>query len=290
MTRRADGAEEAGVVPLKLSGSACSASLTGRVVKRYRDGVTRELAKASDLVAIGTRHGFLAPAVLEFDESNRTITYQWIEGLTPLRDLYLAYMSGTDRGDRCQVAVRIAGSTLAVLHRELNRAGAVEWTPPVPFAREALHALGPQWRVRLGESPQVALHCDYGFGNVHLAADATPRIALLDPSPNYYLTFDPLTVGSAYLDLATLLACLWGLVPLREYLRLNRSRVGVLVGALREGYERAAGWRLDRELLDGVTSAVVATYLTRRLGSGLLAVPAARMIGRAARRGTGAEG
>ncbi|MFN0179402.1 MAG: hypothetical protein ACKVZ0_11430 [Gemmatimonadales bacterium] len=179
----------------------------------------------------------------------------------------------------------MAGEALAILHRELSPGSAVQWDPPPPFAREARRQLGPMWQSRLAAGPQAALHCDYGFGNVHLAAEAMPRIVLLDPSPNYYLTFDPLTVGSVYLDIGTLLGCLWGLVPIRSYLRLDRSRLGPLEQAFVAGYEGVAGWRLDRALIDGVTSAVVATYLTRRLRSGWLAIAATRMIGRAARRG-----
>ncbi len=257
----------------------------GLVVKRYVGSLDREVTKATRLYEAGRRHGFVAPQVLRTAPSENTITYQMVRGIVPLRDLYLRYMSGGDDGQQCVATVRLAGATLAVLHRELPATDCIEWAPPPAFAKEARRRLGAGWSDRLVATPMAALHCDFGFGNIHLSRDEPSTLVLLDPSPNYYLTFDPLTVGSIYVDLATLMACLWGLVPVRHFVRLEWSRLRALDCALRDGYETVAGTRLDRDLLEATTSAVVTTYMAMRLGSGGAGRQVSRILTLLARRG-----
>lgn len=243
---------------------------SGIVQKRYPGLIDREVRKARQMFAISRRHEFLAPELVGADQETGVVTFKLLPPMVALRDLYIEHMEGRDAAARCVSAVHMAGEALAAIHRELDPDGCTPWVAPLAFTEQAHRQLGASWWNRLQHTPQAALHGDYGFGNVHVTCGAQPRLAVLDASPNHYITFDPLTVGSIYLDLASLRACFLGLVPWRRFVRLRSRRWESLDKALIGSYESASGIRLDTALLDGVTSAVLTSYLVARTGSRLL--------------------
>jgi hypothetical protein len=245
-------------------------------VKQYDGLVEVEVVKAERLARVARRNGFTAPAVLNVDVDRQVITYEWFDGLTPLRTAYLEHTIREPDAEAPELFERV-GRVLAHIHRDLTLDERVPWEAPATFREDLERRLGPNAIELLARTPQAFLHGDFGFGNVHLE-ERTGRIVVLDPSPNGYLTTHPSTFASIYLDVGVLSACLRGLVGPARFLQLRRDRIGALENAFLEGYERTSGARLDRRLVDGMGYAIAGTYLRARYTLPFIAPLALRMM------------
>ena len=237
--------------------------LSNGFVKRYDALVDLERAKAEQLSRVAANSGFVSPAVLAVDYNVQMITYENLTGLTPLRSFYLAYTTGAGAGSEVPELFERTGRALASVHRALVLTERIDWSPPPSFSRLFRHRTGTDAVACLAQPPQAFLHGDFGFGNVHVK-DGEGEIVVLDASPNRYLTTHPSTWGSIYLDIGSMVACLRGLVGIRQFTRLRRERIAPLERAFIAGYQAVHGDLLDPRMTDAVAYAIAGTYLQFR--------------------------
>src|SRR2546425_610515 len=233
-------------------------------VKRYDGLVDLERAKAEQLSRVAANSGFVSPAVLAVDYNVQMITYEKLTGLTPLRSFYLAYTTGAGAGSEVPELFERTGRALVSVHRELSLSERIDWSPPPSFSRLFRRRTGADAVACLAQTPQAFLHGDFGFGNVHVKDDGKGKVVVLDASPNRYLTGHPSTWGSIYLDIGSLVACLRGLVGIRQFTCLRRERIAPLERAFVAGYQAVHGDLLDSRMIDAVAYAIAGTYLQFR--------------------------
>ena len=247
-------------------------------VKRYDGLVDLERAKAEQLSRVAANSGFVSPAVLAVDYNVQMITYEKLTGLTPLRSFYLAYTTGPGAGSEIPELFERTGRALASVHRELSLSERIDWSPPPSFSRLFRRRTGVDAVACLAQTPQAFLHGDFGFGNVHVK-DGEGKVVVLDASPNpWYLTTHPSTWGSIYLDIGSLVACLRGLVGIRQFTRLRRERISPLERAFVAGYQAVHGDLLDSRLTDSVAYAIAGTYLQYRYRVPIIGAIGLRMM------------
>jgi len=247
-------------------------------VKRYDALVDLERAKAEQLSRVAASSGFISPVVLAVDYNVQMITFEKLTGLTPLRSFYLAYTTGVGAGSEVSELFERTGRALASIHRELSLTERIDWSPPPSFSRLFRHRTGADAVACLAQTPQAFLHGDFGFGNVHVK-DGEGKVVVLDASPNpWYLTTHPSTWGSIYLDIGSLVACLRGLVGIRQFTRLRRERISPLERAFVAGYQAVRGDLLDSRMTDSVAYAIAGTYLQFRYRVPIIGAIGLRMM------------
>lgn len=236
----------------------------GVVIKSgYADHQT-EVEKAQALQRISSRNAFLAPRVLGSSKANASISFEYLPDLESIRTRYIDACRGAIPVAPVESLFVLAGASLARIHAELRLAKVVEWHPSRGFESN-LRVEGCFGGLILPEiaSPAV-LHGDYGFANVFVTGSHEPRLVILDPSPNGFTTFLPNESGPRGIDIANMLACIQGLVPLRVYAFLNWSTAARLAEAFLRGYEDGAGCHLPRKPLYAIARATARTYLQYR--------------------------
>lgn len=123
-------------------------------------------------------------------------------------------------------------------------------------------------------------HGDFGYSNVRFGP--TGELVVIDPSPNSYVTVDPLSVDHPELDLALIGSNFVGRtvrpVAMGRTIRLGPD----LFAALLQGYEGAAGGPLvDRVRLRAYTQATVRAFAHWcQRGRPQVLVPLARLLER----------
>lgn len=234
-----------------------------------------EATKARLMAEAGAAAGVRVPAVLDVDEATGAIRYEHVECPTSLLDL----MSDRTATPALILAqVEQAGAALGALHRVLPTAG-------FPRARRSGlfdRALGDdRWPLEAGAgSPAVLQHGDFGYSNVRFGP--TGELVVIDPSPNAYVTVDPLNVDHPELDLALIGSNFVGRTV--RPLAMGRTiRLGPdLFDALLQGYEGAAGGPpVDRARLRAYTQATVRAFAHWcQRGRPQILVPLARLLER----------
>lgn len=247
-------------------------------VKHYpAPELAAEAAKARLLAEAGAAVGVRVPAVLDVDEAAGSIRYEYVDCPTSLLDL-MSDRSATPALILAQV--ELAGAALGALHRALPTVGFPRGRRSERFAR----ALGPQWSSagaasQDAVSPAVLQHGDFGYSNVRFGP--TGDLVVIDPSPNGYVTVDPLNVDHPELDLALIGSNFVGRTV--RPLAMGRTiRLGPdLFAALLQGYEDAAGHPIDRARLRAYTQATVRAFADWcRKGRPQVLVPLARLLER----------
>ena len=251
--------------------------LSNGFVKRYDALVDLERAKAEQLSRVASSSGFVSPVVLAVDYNVQMITFEKLTGLTPLRSLYLAYTTGAGAGSEVPELFERTGRALASVHRALALTERIDWSAPPSFSRLFRCRTGADAVACLARPPQEFLHGDFGFGNVHVK-DGEGKVVVLDASPNRFLTTHPSTWGSIYLDIGSMVACLHGLVGIRQFTRLRRERIAPLERAFIAGYQAVHGDLLDPRMTDSVAYAIAGTYLQFRYRVPIMGAIGLRMM------------
>ncbi len=231
-----------------------------------------EAAKARLMAEAGAAVGVRVPAVLDVDEAAGAIRYEYVECPTSLLDL-MSDRSATPA--LILVQVELAGAALGALHRALPTVGFPRGRRSEGFTR----VLGPEWSSPGAVSPAVLQHGDFGYSNVRFGP--TGELVVIDPSPNGYVTVDPLNVDHPELDLALIGSNFVGRT-LRPLAMARTIRLGPdLFAALLQGYEGAAGHPIDRARLRVYTQATVRAFAHWcQKGRPQVLVPLARLLER----------
>ena len=223
-----------------------------------------ELEKAQALQRLSRDQSFVVPRVLEASQADSSISFEYLPGLVPIRNKYLEACRGAIPLEPVEKLFAATGDALSRIHIGLRLAKEVDWRPSQAFEFE-LRAERCLNDLHIPEiAMPVVLHGDYGFANVFLMNEDDPRLVILDPSPNGFTTFAANERGPRGIDLANMVACIQGLVPLRYYPFLNWASAARLLDAFLSGYERAADCRLPRKPLIAIARATARTYLRYR--------------------------
>lgn len=219
-----------------------------RVHKRYLSDVVGEFAKARSLWEISEHFGFVVPEPMELRVAESVVVYRnlgvygrW----TPIRSVYLDYMTGSEPSEVAAGAVAEAGRVLGAIHANLELESSEPWTPDDAFCKSLERVDGGGLSTEWEADRQVFLHGDYGFSNVWWSED-TLTIATFDPSPDGYSTFAARIRGPAYVDLGQFMSCLEGRVPLSWHPRLKWGRLEGLRHSFLDAYEEEAAVAVDR--------------------------------------------
>jgi hypothetical protein len=241
----------------RASSSASTITVTDEmVVKRYAPGdFAAELLKAQLLHDTSIDAEFIAPAVLDVDESQHTIGYQRLDCSHSLLDLLAD-------GRRSLASIRSVfarvGASLAAIHA-IEAPG----DRTVIEERSDLFVAALARRTTPVDSSEwlVLQHGDFGFTNVFV--DPDDRITVIDPSPNGYTSIHPLNLDAPELDIAVLCSHLVGRVASVRALA-RASRYGRdLVDEVLDGYQ-PAGATIDRARLRLFTLASVDAVVAHR--------------------------
>lgn len=243
-------------------------------VKHYPAAeLAAEVTKARLMVEAGAAAGVRVPAVLDVDEAAGAIRYENVACPTSLLDLM---SDRTATSTLILTQVEQAGAALGALHRVLPTAG----FPRARRSRWFERALGPEPASLHPSPPLVLQHGDFGYSNIRFGP--TGGLVVIDPSPNRYVTVDPLNVDHRELDLALIASNFVGRtvrpVAMGRTIRLGPD----LFAALLEGYEGAAGGPpIDRARLRAYTRATVAAFAHWcQRGRPQVLVPLARLLER----------
>jgi hypothetical protein len=221
------------------------------------------------MAAAGSAAGVRVPRVLGTDGDTGAVHYEHVECPVSLLDL----MSSREVGV-VEILNRVAaaGEALAGLHRALP----VEGLPRRRRSHWFRRALGQD---EPGADGRLVLqHGDFGYSNIRYSLAG--ELVVIDPSPNRYVTVDPLNVDHPELDLALVGSNFLGRTVRPRALARTVCHGPELFAALVEGYERV-GPRVDRVRLRAYTMATIGAY-ARWCGRGRpeLLVPLARLLDR----------
>ncbi len=245
-------------------------------VKRYPPAeLAVEATKARLMAEAGAAVGVRVPAVLDVDETAGAIRYEHVECPTSLLDL-MSDRSATPALILAQV--ELAGAALGALHRVLPTVGFPQSRRSERFER---YLRPHRSSLPRGAASSLALqHGDFGYSNVRFSP--TGELVVIDPSPNGYVTVDPLNVDHPELDLALIASNFVGRtvrpVAMGRTIRLGPD----LFAALLQGYDgAAAGPPVDRDRLRAYTQATVRAFAHWcQRGRPQVLVPLARLLER----------
>jgi tRNA A-37 threonylcarbamoyl transferase component Bud32 len=194
----------------------------GKVVTKFVRPAQSALHQAAYTLSVESNL-FCVPPILAKDESLGTINIAFIPGLVSLKD----YLADTGCGTEMLVCV---GRSLGLLHRKLHVIPDYVVEAPIP------------WRGQPDE--QTLIHGD--FNAINLCVDSVSgRLVILDWQSSPALPFW-CTSATRYLDIAQFIRSLL----LQQHSLLAGSRFfSKRVLSFREGYEQAAGIKLDKNKL-----------------------------------------
>lgn len=245
-------------------------------VKHYEPGdVTAEVVKAHLMVEAGAAAGVRVPGVLGADTGSGTIRYEHVDCPTSLLDLM-----SSRRVTMADILARVeeVGAALAALHRVLPVDGFPRLRRSERFDRE----LDRERALDLAREPDdcrlVLQHGDYGYSNVRFTP--TGELVVIDPSPNRYVTVDPLNVDHPELDLALIASNFLGRTVRPLAMGRTVGHGPELFAALLAGYE-SHGPPIDRQRLRAYTAATVRSFAAWcQRGRPQVLVPLARLLER----------
>ena len=240
----------------------------GTFVKHYHHFFDAEVKKACRTFKLSGEGAFRAPEVKWFDSNASVIGYERLNLETPLSQLYISCLRGSEMSQADLLPFRMVGEALVDIHHGLVRKGVVEWSMPSLF-RDVLDLRGEKESNYCG-LPQVTFHCDYGFTNIWYDLDACVPM-IIDPSPNLTTSFHPLAFGTPYLDIGHLFSSLDGRVPLWSWLGLHWGRVPRIKEEVLAGYNSKAEIKLSMSTANSFGAAVSSSWYIRKYGNGLRA-------------------
>jgi hypothetical protein len=251
----------------------------GGFVKCFLDQFDESIAKYESLYTIASRNDFTAPKLLDSDRNKNTARFEYINGLTSIREAYIEFMIASHVYEEKLDLFRKVGAVLGVIHSEMKLESQDSWDPPTLIEAITRRWLGEENYLKLYDTPHAFLHGDYGFSNVNtFGSSGLTSFAIIDPCPNYYFTFRVNLYASVYIDLATFLSCLDGRVSIRHYRSFQWDRLNLVKQAFVYGYENRAGYKINQCLLAQLTCAITESYFFRKYGNGFRSFIANRLI------------
>jgi hypothetical protein len=237
--------------------------LNNTFIKTGVEHLAIEVNKAKSLHSVAENHSFLSPKVLEYSEEDGSITYGFMDGLRSIREAYLEFMTNKNPLDSVLELLAECGTVLADLHTHLRLENTVDWSPPHLFTSAYSAFTGDLLKDTLDSVPWSVAHCDYGFSNIHYLTNSKgdKTLVVLDASYNGFVTNRSNLNAPIYVDLGNLLACVEGLVPVKNYFRMHWSRLGTVRDAIVIGYQDRSGYEIDRTVLGGMVYATAKCYL-----------------------------
>lgn len=214
---------------------------------------------------------FISPKVKDYSATKQSIEYEYIEGAVSCRNIYLDYVQSRKSSDMYLPLFRKIGTTLGVIHKNLNLESKFIWDPATHISADFLSDCQVDWRSIAQSSPHAYLHCDFGFSNIYFTANREESdVIIFDPCPNGFVTFHVNTYGSIYIDLANFVSCLEGLVPLINYPKIHWESIRNLKNAFILGYESETGFIVDRDFLDLFSYFTVTRYFNHRFSRSII--------------------
>lgn len=236
------------------------------------------IEKYKQLDNIASPSGFIAPEIIDTNESNRSITFKFIDDLYSTRIPYITHMEYFNKNDNSELFYDI-GSLLAIIHKELKLPNNEPWAACKVFDTVMSEYYGADYKNVLNETMHANIHCDFGFSNVNYKeTNGKIEIIILDPCPNYVTTFHPFAFASVYIDIAGFSACLDGLLPIKYYTKLDWRKLPNLKEAFFSGYEENSNLKIDRHLLGCISFATVHSYFQNRYGYGVRTLAARSLV------------
>jgi Phosphotransferase enzyme family len=228
-------------------------------VEKFSDDPYRLATKYKEIHQLSREFSFSAPHVI--DVKSDRIILERLKDITPIRDFYICHQSNS-----IDHLLWKAGDVLARLHAGLRKDLTTPWEPTDLFNHYAQIYLG--YTLDIKKLPHGVLHCDYSFANLFVQPDEAKRIAVIDPCANFGSTFTDWSIGPIYVDLGKMLSCLEGQVPARYQLqRPPRKRIDAMQRAFLDGYEEAAGLKLDMPTAHAFAYAAGCVQFRRRYGA-----------------------
>ena len=225
-----------------------------------------EIEKSKSLHSASKTGSFLAPNVIAHDSNTNTITFEYFEQLRSIRSVYLNYMKSKHPNDEdFDLLVKI-GVVLAEIHEELNIKNSIKWVPSKLFRRAFKNKTGLDIDQELMSVPWSTAHCDFGFSNIRFIETpiGTKDLVIIDPSVNGFVTTNTNLHAPVYVDLANLLSCICGLVPIRNYRSMYWGRVPNLISSIISSYNERSSHSINEPVLNGMVFATAKCYFNSK--------------------------
>jgi O-antigen/teichoic acid export membrane protein len=229
------------------------------VVKCFGAHVDAEFQKAAAMKELFRDDPFVSPAPLSVEGPR--ITLEFVPFEATLRGAYVDYVMADDVTDHpFPGLVESAATLLAKLHSELDMPAAETWTPTPGIVKD-LESCGFSVE-QLMAPPLVPLHQDFCTQNLGYRANG--ELVVLDPSPDYLLTFHPHTHGPAYFDLGMFLSGTEGRLSPAKYPKIHWDRVPGIRERLITTYNLHAARPVDPRLAHALGFCLTRHYFRGR--------------------------
>ena len=225
--------------------------LGGRMfVKTYSQGARIEFLRGQATFDTGKRSGlFLAPTPLELIESRGIIIWEYLEGLTELRQYIINHIREHPRSQEVRRRFFFGiGRVLAALHEGFPQIDSHGEFCPIRQVNTGNEKLDHHVAEELSKCPRRPLHWDFSCGNLFLMTQGgmtPPTLVVLDTVPNHYIL--PLAATDIacpiYIDIAQMI---FSLCCHPEFSPYIRREVDLYVDQFLMGYSSQAGFKPDR--------------------------------------------
>lgn len=241
-----------------------------KVLKAYFSDVEVEYSKAVALWNLSKNEDFICPEPLELNDAEQTITYRFLPTQGSLRKQYLNHMKARLTESNALELIKRAGEVLGAIHKGLRLESYRKWEPPGQFCKAMKGLNCSAFDTFLEHCPYALAHGDFGFANIEYVDSDYRRIALFDPSPNYFTTFYPHAYAPIYLDIGNFFSSLDGLVPVSNYPMMKWNRLQKLKDAFLLGYRTKSGFAVDPKWIGRFSYASAFCYFHYKYHSRIL--------------------
>jgi hypothetical protein len=233
-------------------------------VKHGIENLEKEVEKYNALYEVSLKTDlFKSPEIISFNKPKKSITFEYIDNLTSIREIYLRYMT-SDKQEKCDLQLLSkTGAALAKIHLGLSLETSIDWISCPSFDRFFLKKTKLSFNDAMKSVPMSIAHCDYGFSNIHttITDSGGGDLIIFDPSPNEFISKSTNLRAPILLDLSNLISCVYGLVPFRNYRHMHWSRMPIITNSIVQSYEDVYGTKIDATLLSGMVYATARCYL-----------------------------
>lgn len=232
------------------------------LVKHDMHNLDIELEKSRSLFDASKIYSFLAPKVLSSNRTNQSISFEFIKELSSIRNSYLNYMCTRSPNEEDLNVLAKTGTVLAEIHEGLRIKNPVEWKPGLLFKKAFEKKSHTEFLSAIDSMPWSIAHCDYGFSNIHFSRNSVgeKELVILDPSANGFVTTNTNLRAPIYVDLANLISCIRGLVPIRFYKSIYWNRVAHVERIIVDKYSMRSGHQINQKYMDGMVYATAKSY------------------------------